>query len=148
MRMGTCYCKGNQHRNLYHTHMSKSADQPLLSRYIIAIITNQGSLSLKNDPKTIKSEQRSLANFKAKVASVLSHFDFPILLLAATARDCYRKPRIGSWKQLLDELDLDEGEGPDLQSSFFVGDAGGRAARTNAKADHACSDRQVSTSVT
>lgn len=105
------------------------------------IITNQGSVSLRHDPKTIKSDQRSLANFKNKVASVLSHFDFPILLLAATARDCYRKPRIGAWNELLDNLDLDEGNGPDLQSSFFVGDAGGRAARTNAKADHACSDR-------
>lgn len=105
------------------------------------IITNQGSVSLRNDPKTIKSDQRSLANFKLKVAAVLSHFDFPILLLAATARDCYRKPRIGAWKELLDYLDLDEGKGPDFQSSFFVGDAAGRAARTNAKADHSCCDR-------
>lgn len=105
------------------------------------IITNQGSVSLKNDPKTLKSDQRSLASFKAKVASVVGHFDFPILLLAATARDCYRKPRIGAWKEVLDDLDLDEGIGPDLRSSFFVGDAGGRAARMNAKADHACSDR-------
>ena len=113
----------------------------LPSSYAIVIITNQGSVSLKNDSKTIKSDQRSLANFKTKVASVFSHFDFPILLLAATARDRYRKPRIGTWKQLLDELDLDEGNGPDLKSSFFVGDAGGRAVRTNAKADHACSDR-------
>ena len=121
--------------------MSASADQSLRSSYAIVIITNQGSVSLRNDPKTIKSDQRSLANFKTKVASVFGHFDFPVLLLAATARDIYRKPRIGTWKQLLDELDLDEGEGPDLQSSFFVGDAGGRATRTNAKADHACSDR-------
>lgn len=121
--------------------MSTSADQLVLSRYAIAIITNQGSVSLKNDPKTIKSDQRSLANFKTKVASVLSHLEFPVLLLAATARDCYRKPRTETWKELLDCLDLDEGNGPDLQSSFFVGDAGGRAARTNAKADHACSDR-------
>ena len=109
------------------------------------IITNQGSISLKNNPKTIKSDQKSLVNFKTKVASVFSHFDFPILLLAATARDYYRKPRIGTWEQLLDELDLDERNCPDLQSSFFVGDAGGRAARTNAKADHASSDRLVLT---
>ena len=45
------------------------------------------------------------------------------------------------WDELLEELDLDEGSGPDLQSSFFVGDAGGRAARNGAKSDHACSDR-------
>ena len=45
------------------------------------------------------------------------------------------------WSEFLEDFDLDEGEGPDLHSSFFVGDAGGRAARTNAKADHSCSDR-------
>lgn len=121
--------------------MSTSADQRMLSSYSIAIITNQGSVSLRNDPKTIKSDQRSLADFKTKITFVLSHFDFPILLLAATARDCYRKPRIGMWKELLEDLDLDEGHNPDLKCSFFVGDAGGRAARINAKADHACSDR-------
>ena len=64
-----------------------------------------------------------------------------MILLAATARDLYRKPRTGMWKEMLEDLDLDEGDGPDLESSFFVGDAGGRAARTNAKADHSCSDR-------
>lgn len=125
-------------------HPSTPADQSPRSRYAIVIITNQGSVSLRSDPKTFKSDQRSLAKFKTKVACVFGHFDFPILLLAATARDLYRKPRIGAWEQLLDEMDLDEGDGPDLQSSFFVGDAGGRAARTNAKADHACSDRLVS----
>ncbi|KAM0795081.1 DNA kinase/phosphatase Pnk1 [Usnea florida] len=115
--------------------------------YAIVVITNQGSVSVKTDPKTFKSDQRSLANFKTKVSSIMSHFDFPILLLAATARDCYRKPRIGAWKELLDDLDLDQGTGPDLRSSFFVGDAGGRAARMNAKADHSCSDRDFASNV-
>ena len=139
MRKGMCHAK--ELSFCFLLHISTSTDQPVLPRYAIVIITNQGSVSLKSNSKTIKSDQRSLANFKTKVASVLSHFDFPILLLAATARDCYRKPRIGAWNELIDHLDLDEGDGVDLQSSLFVGDAGGRAARTNAKADHACSDR-------
>ena len=139
VQMGTCHSEELQHLDL--SHMSTSADRSMLSRYAIVIITNQGSISLRKDPKTIKSDQRSLANFKTKITSIFSHFDFPILLLAATARDCYRKPRIGMWKEVLEDLDFDEGNGPDLQSSFFVGDAGGRAARIKAKADHACSDR-------
>ncbi len=113
----------------------------ILSSYAIAILTNQGSVSLKDDPKTVKSDQRSLSTFKSKVSSVFSHFDFPVVLLAATARDLYRKPRIGMWKELLEDLDLDEGDSPDLESCFFVGDAGGRAAGINTKADHSCSDR-------
>ncbi|KAL9094651.1 MAG: hypothetical protein Q9163_006541, partial [Psora crenata] len=113
----------------------------------IVIFTNQGSLSLRDDPKTPKADQRTLANFKAKVSSIFGHFDFPILLLAATARDIYRKPRTGMWRELLDELDLDEGDGPDLGASFFVGDAGGRAAGHERRSDHACSDRDFATNV-
>lgn len=89
----------------------------------------------------MKADQKSLAAFKAKAMAVFSHFDFPIILLAATARDRYRKPRTGMWDELLEDLDLDVGDGPDLKSSFFVGDAGGRAARNESKADHSCSDR-------
>lgn len=49
------------------------------------------------------------------------------------------------WKELLEDSDLDVGPGPDLDASFFVGDAGGRAARGRVKADHSCCDRFVST---
>ena len=109
--------------------------------YHITVLTNQGSISLKNDPKTVKSDQRSLASFKAKVGFVLGQLDFPVTLLAATARDQYRKPRTRMWHELLEEFDLDERNGPDLSACFFVGDAGGRPARSDAKADHSCSDR-------
>ena len=115
--------------------------------YNIAILTNQGSISLKNDPKTIKSDQRSLSAFKTKVSNILKHFDFPVTLLAATARDQYRKPRTGMWSELLEELDLEVGDGLDLSASFFVGDAGGRPARKNHKADHSCSDRNLATNL-
>lgn len=117
------------------------------NRYIIAILTNQGSISLKHDPKTVKSDQRSLATFKTKVDSIFHHFDFPITLLAATVRDQNRKPRTGMWTELLEELDLEIDGGPELASSFFVGDAGGRPARKGAKPDHSCSDRNFAGNV-
>ncbi len=117
------------------------------SSYSIAILTNQGSVSLKNDPRTIKSDQKSLLIFKTKVNTVLNHFDFPVTLLAATARDQYRKPRAGMWNELLEELDLEIGDGPDMSASFFIGDAGGRPARKNVKADHSCSDRNLADNV-
>ncbi|KAL8948829.1 MAG: hypothetical protein Q9222_005013 [Ikaeria aurantiellina] len=93
------------------------------------------------------SDKKSLSNFKAKVTSVFSQLDIPIILLAASARDRYRKPRTGMWTELLEELDLDVDPGPDLNESFFVGDAGGRAARSGAKADHSCSDRNFATNI-
>lgn len=117
------------------------------SSYNIAIISNQGSVSLKQDPKTVKSDQKSLSTFKMKVNSIMNHFDFPVILLAATARDRYRKPRTGMWVELAEELDLEIKDGLDITSSFFVGDAGGRPARKNMKADHACSDRNLAHNV-
>ncbi|KAL8899476.1 MAG: hypothetical protein Q9207_006181 [Kuettlingeria erythrocarpa] len=116
-----------------------------MGRYMVAILSNQGSIELKS-----KSDQKkNLAKFKSKANSVFIQLDIPILLLAATARDQYRKPRTGMWTELLEELDLDTSEGPDLASSFFVGDAGGRAARGGggAKADHSCSDRNFAANV-
>ncbi|KAI4088001.1 MAG: hypothetical protein LQ344_006376 [Seirophora lacunosa] len=118
-----------------------------LARYIVSILSNQGSIGLKTDSKLIKNEQKSLANFKSKASSVFNQLGIPILLLAATARDQYRKPRVGMWTELLEEIDLDTREGPVLGESFFVGDAGGRAARSGAKADHSCSDRNLAANV-
>ena len=124
--------------------LSRCCGFPLIdifSSFTVAVLTNQGSVSLKDNPKTVKADQRSLAAFRSKVSNIFSRFDFPIVLLAACARDLYRKPRTGMWIELLEDMDLDEGDGPDLRSSFFVGDAAGRTARNGAKADHACSDR-------
>ena len=45
------------------------------------------------------------------------------------------------WKELLEEYDFDVTEQPDLEQSFFIGDAAGREARPGSKADHSCSDR-------
>ncbi|KAI4288359.1 MAG: hypothetical protein L6R35_002375 [Caloplaca aegaea] len=114
---------------------------------MVSILSNQGSIGLKTDSKLIKSDQKGLANFKSKANAVFNQLDIPIVLLAATARDQYRKPRVGMWTELLEEFDLDTREGPDIGGSFFVGDAGGRAARSGAKADHSCSDRNFAANV-
>ena len=94
-----------------------------------------------NDPKTLKTNSKRLSEFKTKVAAVLSNFDFAISIYAATTRDEYRKPRTGMWRELLEDSDLDIGYGPDLQNSFFVGDAAGRLAKPGTAADHSSSDR-------
>lgn len=117
----------------------------MLHSYHVTILTNQGRINLKSDPKTVNSDQRSLSSFKAKVGFILSQLDFPVTLFAATARDQYRKPRTRMWDELLEEFDLGKHDGPDLMSCFFVGDAGGRPARSDAKADHSCSDRSDAT---
>ena len=111
------------------------------SRHIVTIISNQAGISLKPDPKGPKPDQKRLSEFKAKVGYVLAQLDFPVSIYAATAKDIYRKPRVGMWKELLEDYDLDVVNGPELEHCFFVGDAGGRVAQEKVKADHSSSDR-------
>lgn len=119
------------------------------SRYLLAVISNQGGISLKPDPKTIKSDQKRLADFKGKVSAVLSQLDLPISVYAATGRDGFRKPRVGMWVELLDDHDLEGIDFVDLENSFFVGDAGGREAIAGLTAkDHSCVDRYSTSSKT
>lgn len=73
----------------------------------------------------------------------MTQLDIPITLFAATEQDKFRKPRTGMWQELIEHYDLDDTDGPDLQASIFVGDAGGRLGDLDSKtnADFACSDR-------
>ena len=111
-------------------------------RYEVVIMTNQGAVSLKSDSKTLKIDRKRLAEFKSKVTSVMDQLDIPISVYAATDKDKFRKPRVGMWKEMLDDQDLDEGC-LDLSNSIFVGDAGGRQGTHRHPKDHSCSDRYV-----
>ncbi|CAN9290731.1 unnamed protein product [Alternaria alternata] len=109
--------------------------------FLVAIISNQGGISLRPDPKTVKSDQKRLADFKTKVTAVFNQLDFPISIYAATRRDQYRKPRTGMWNELLEDYDIENAESVDLENSVFVGDAGGREAVAGGVKDHSCVDR-------
>ena len=106
------------------------------------MLSNQGGISLKPDPKKLKSDQKRLADFKGKVSAVLNQLELPISVYAATGHDQYRKPRVGMWQELLEDHDLEAAEAVDLENSFFVGDAAGReAAHGGNSKDHSCVDR-------
>lgn len=108
-------------------------------------MSNQGGISLKPDPKKLKSDLKRLADFKAKVSAVFKQLELPISVYAATGHDRYRKPRVGMWEELLEDHDLESTDAIDLEKSFFVGDAGGREAVPGGAAkDHSCVDRFVS----
>lgn len=111
--------------------------------YQVIIISNQAGLNLKHDPKTVKSDQKRLSDFKTKVNAILESLDLPTTLYAATQKDLYRKPRNGMWTEMLEDYDLDEGDGVNLVESFFVGDAAGRQGDSDGmgKRDFASSDR-------
>lgn len=115
--------------------------------YLVAVVSNQGGISLKPDPKSIKSDQKRLADFKGKVSAVFAQLDFPLSVYAATIRDQYRKPRTGMWHELLEDYGI-EADTVDLENSFFVGDAGGRGAVAGGvPKDHSCVDRDFAANV-
>lgn len=102
------------------------------------MISNQKQIKIQKDLKKGASESKSLANFKERVAAVLSNLNIPLSVYAATENDEYRKPRLGMWKEFVEDYDLDV-TGVDLAQSFFVGDAAGRPG------DHSQVDRYIST---
>ncbi|KAL9119120.1 MAG: hypothetical protein Q9187_004323 [Circinaria calcarea] len=144
---GNIFGKNSSDWRWWHVSVPGVLRQLYADGYTVVVLSNQGGISLKSDPKTVKSDQKRLAEFKAKAGSVFAHLDIPIALYAGTARDRFRKPRIGMWGELLEDYDLNIGDGPDLQNSIFVGDAAGRPARPGRKADHSSSDRDFAANV-
>lgn len=114
----------------------------------MAVVSNQGGISLRNDSKSLKSDLKRLSDFKGKFTSVAVQLDFPISIYAATSKDQYRKPRVGMWAELRKDNHLGSLDSVDLENSFFVGDAGGRPRdqAANTVKDHSCVDRLVTTS--
>lgn len=114
---------------------------------MIVILSNQAGLGVRNDPKQANMNLERLDEFKRKVNAVLSQLELPISIYAATGLDKYRKPRMGMWEQFTKDfgLDVQDSTSVDLQNSFFVGDAGGRAgpAKGKGRKDHSCADRFV-----
>ena len=109
--------------------------------YQVIIISNQGSISLKDNPKALQKDSLSLANFKDQVTAVLRQLDLPVSIYAATMPDKYRKPRVGMWEEMLEDYDLDPRSIVDWRASFYVGDAAGREKTEKHPKDHASSDR-------
>lgn len=106
--------------------------------FCVVVISNQAGISLKTDPKPPKAR---LAEFKSKVSAVFNHINIPVSIYVATEKDIYRKPRMGMWKELLEDYDIHLPGDLKLQESIFVGDAAGRHASTGKPKDFSCSDR-------
>ncbi|RMZ90267.1 hypothetical protein DV736_g2499, partial [Chaetothyriales sp. CBS 134916] len=115
--------------------------------YLVTIFSNQGNISLKDDPKKLQKNTASFTNLKAQLASILCQLDLPISFYGATAQDRYRKPRTGMWDELLEDYDLQSEGVVDMSQSFYVGDAAGREKSGKRRKDHATSDRDLAANI-
>lgn len=125
----------------------KQADE---NDYQVVIFSNQGGISMSKESKSVKGDSKRLNDFKARLNAITSQLDVPISVYAATEKDQYRKPRKGMWKEMTDYYDLDREQGPDLEGSFYVGDAAGRLVDEGNKGsdkDFASSDRDFAANV-
>ncbi|KAJ6020882.1 Polynucleotide kinase 3 phosphatase [Penicillium herquei] len=93
--------------------------------YQLVIFSNQKKISIQKELKAGKTDSKSLAMFKEKLTAIMSALDIPMSVYAATQATEYRKPRLGMWREFIDDYDLDV-IGVDHKNSIFVGDAAGR----------------------
>lgn len=107
----------------------------------LILLSNQGAVNLKDDPKLLAKDSVSLMRFKSQLSVILDQLDLPITIYAATGQDEYRKPRTGMWKEMIEDHGLGASGSVDLGASFYVGDAAGRPKTSQRRKDHACSDR-------
>ncbi|EXJ77494.1 hypothetical protein A1O3_09720 [Capronia epimyces CBS 606.96] len=115
--------------------------------YLVVILSNQGNISLKDNPKSLQKDTASLTNLKAQVTAIFRQLDLPISIYAATGQDRYRKPRTGMWEEVLENYDLQAAGAVDLSNSFYVGDAAGRAKTDKRRKDHSTSDRDLAANI-
>ncbi|KMU72433.1 DNA kinase/phosphatase Pnk1 [Coccidioides immitis RMSCC 3703] len=110
-------------------------------RVALSIFVLSIKVLLKKVGKGAIGDSKNLTIFKSKVSMILKDLDVPLSVYAATEYDEYRKPRMGMWKLMLDDYDLDVEGVLDLEGSIFVGDAAGRPT------DHSCVDRNFASNI-
>ncbi|KAK5222101.1 DNA kinase/phosphatase Pnk1 [Exophiala xenobiotica] len=115
--------------------------------YLVIILSNQGNISLKDNPKSLQRDAASLNNLKQQVGSIFRRLDLPVSLYAATGQDRYRKPRVGMWEEMLEDYDLLAEGAVDMANSFYIGDAAGREKTDRRRKDHATSDRDLAANI-
>ncbi|KAI9293664.1 PNK3P-domain-containing protein [Neoconidiobolus thromboides FSU 785] len=85
---------------------------------LMVIFSNQNGL----EPEKMKKNDKRKIQFKNKLNAFTSQLNIPMIILAATKKDQYRKPLIGMWNVLCEILNYE----PDKNQSSYIGDAAGR----------------------
>lgn len=108
----------------------------IIDKYVIVIFSNQHSLNDKPEKKDIVL---SRINYLYSL--------FPKFQLMISSKDDFmRKPNIGMWEFLDNELKTHDFK-IDKKNSFFVGDAAGRIKYEKLKKDFSCSDRMFASNI-
>ncbi|XP_064610929.1 bifunctional polynucleotide phosphatase/kinase-like isoform X2 [Liolophura sinensis] len=89
----------------------------------------------------VERGKTKVEDLKTKFAGVVKRVDVPVQILVSTGSGVCRKPATGMWDFLSQQAN--DGIEVDIDTSFYVGDAAGRADKWSPgkKKDFSCSDR-------
>jgi len=104
--------------------------------YRVVIFTNQAGIG-----KGIVKKP----DFQAKLTAIQKSLNVPLLVVAATEDDKYRKPNTGMWDYFT--ASLNGGKKVTMEESYFIGDAAGRAAGKGKKKDFSDTDLKFALNV-
>ena len=110
--------------------------------YTLVIFSNQ--LGVRNDPSKRVQLSEKILSLNAALGG-----GAPLYAALSIADDERRKPSVGMWTLLCEQLQASQGATVDVASSFYVGDAAGRRVATMAgrDKDFSCSDRKFAYNV-
>ena len=100
--------------------------------YRLVIFTNQAIIKSALTGK-------GATDFNAKINAILNAASVDATVCAATMKDGNRKPALGMWHFFLDKCN--DGNGINLEASFYVGDAAGRLG------DHSADDKNFAAAI-
>ncbi|KAI8638071.1 polynucleotide kinase 3 phosphatase-domain-containing protein [Parasitella parasitica] len=135
-KSGRVFAKDENDWRWWDPTIPKRIDALYNEGYKIVIFSNQNGLN--SDKKT--------KGFQFKIEAILNQVSSPVLVMAATKKDKYRKPMTGMWEW----LEQNNGDvSIDKSQSFYVGDAAGRddGWKPRYKKDHSCGDRKFADNV-
>ncbi|KZW01259.1 PNK3P-domain-containing protein [Exidia glandulosa HHB12029] len=122
-KSGHTFAQGAADWKWWALHVPRELARLVGEGWQIVIVSNQGGLN----------NEKKRGEWKKKVEAMARELGdtVPLTIIAATARDAYRKPGTKMWDYVQKQLGLTF----DVSQSFFVGDAAGRIG------DHSDSDK-------
>jgi bifunctional polynucleotide phosphatase/kinase len=135
-KSGATFPKNKDDWKLWHESVPQKLKEFITQGFRVVIFTNQGGVgSGKVKPQ----------DFIAKITAIREALQVPLLVLASTGEDNFRKPATGMWDHF--HQHLNSGIMVDLSESYYVGDAAGRPASGKRKKDFSDSDLKFALNV-
>eukprot|EP00826_Nyctotherus_ovalis_P020569 TRINITY_DN16473_c0_g2_i7.p1 TRINITY_DN16473_c0_g2~~TRINITY_DN16473_c0_g2_i7.p1 ORF type:complete len:426 (+),score=111.34 TRINITY_DN16473_c0_g2_i7:218-1495(+) len=135
-KSGSTFARNKDDWRLWSDEIPSVLKKHCDEQYSVVIFTNQGGIGLgKVKPN----------DFKAKVDSIQKSLGVPLLVIAATESDKYRKPSKGMWEYFIDNYSKDKKV--TMSVSYYVGDAAGRPAAKGRKKDFSDTDYKFAMNV-